>query len=168
MNPIRLNTALGQKGITLPEVVVVVSIVAILSLVGITSFSNSIPTYRLKATARDLVSDMRMARQQAAGENWQYAVNFLSTTSYSVVRGNQPLIQNSTALVTLKSVTATHDVSWALPVGMPLFQPNGIISRWDPISNTVSAVAPDAIVMTNVHSDTKTVVIGTGGRIRVQ
>jgi prepilin-type N-terminal cleavage/methylation domain-containing protein len=161
-------TGIGQKGLTLPEVMVVISIVALLALIGISSFSGSLPLYRLKSSARDLVSNMRMARQQAATENWQYAINFQTPTTYDVVRGDKPIIQNSGAFVTVKSVTAERDVTWAMPAGMPLFQPNGLISSWDPMSNAVSAVAPDSIVMTDYNADTKTIVIGTSGRIRVE
>jgi len=161
-------TGIGQKGLTLPEVMVVISIVALLALIGVSSFSGSLPLYRLKASARDLVSDMRLARQQAATENWQYAIKFLTPNTYDLVRGDNPLIQNSGAFVTVKSVTAGRDVTWTMPAGMPLFQPNGLISRWDPLSNAVSAVAPDSIVMTDYNADTKTVVIGTSGRIRVE
>jgi prepilin-type N-terminal cleavage/methylation domain-containing protein len=167
------NWVSSQKGLTLTELMVAISIVAILAMVGVASFSNSLPRYRLNATARDLLSDMRMARQLAATENRQYAVQFLTTTSYKVVHGNQPLIQSSTsfpAYTGKDNVKANTGVSWTMPAMMPLFQPNGLISRWDPSSNIVSAGAPDAIVLTNnaVPVDTKTVVIGTSGRIRIQ
>lgn len=159
----------NQKGLTLAELMIVISVVAILSLIGISSFSSSLPQYRLKATARDLVADMRLARQQAATENWQYAIQFLTPTSYTIVRGaDQALLQSATSLVTVKTVTAARDISWTMPVGMPLFRPNGLISRWDPSSNTVTAVAPDPVVLTNPDADTKTVIIGASGHTRIQ
>lgn len=160
---------LDQDGLTLPELMIVIALVAILGLIGVTSFSNSLPGYRLKATARDLVSDMRSARQQAATENWQYAIKFLTPTSYAIVRGaDQAALQSATSLVTVKSVTAARDISWAMPVAMPLFYPNGLIGSWDPSSNTVSAVAPDSVALSNPDPDTKTIIIGTSGRIRIQ
>lgn len=160
-----------QKGLTLPELMITISIVAILAMVGVASFSNSLPRYRLNATARDLLSDMRMARQQAATENRQYAIQFLSTTSYNVVHGDQPLIQSSVSFIPpIKIVTAQTGVSWAMPATMPLFDPNGLIGSWVPSSNTVSAAAPASIVLIDnkVPPDTKTIVIGTSGRIRIQ
>jgi len=158
----------GQKGITMTELLVTISIITILASVGVASFFNSLPRYRLNATTRDLVSDLRLARQQAATENWQYAVQFLSTTSYNVVRGDQPLIQSSTSFSTIKSVNAQTSVSWSMPAAMPLLQPNGLIARWVPSGNSVTAGAPDSIVLTDPHTDTKTVIISAGGRIHIQ
>ncbi len=160
-----------QKGLTLTELLVAISIVMILALVGVTSFSSSLPRYRLNGTARDLLSDMRLARQQAATENWQYAIQFLDSTSYKVVTGNMPLIQSSTSFTPLKgkdNVKANTGVSWTMPATMPVFQPNGLISRWDPSSNIVSAGAPASIDLNDSHGNTKTVVIGATGRIRIQ
>jgi prepilin-type N-terminal cleavage/methylation domain-containing protein len=160
---------LDQNGLTLPELMIVIGIVAILGLIGVSSFSSTLPTYRLKATARDLVSDMRLARQQAATENRQYAIQFLTPTSYAIVRGaDHALLQSATSLVTAKTVTAARDISWAMPVAMPIFQPNGLIGSWDPSSNTVSAGAPDWVALTNPDADTKTIIIGASGRIRIQ
>lgn len=159
----------SQKGLTLTELMVAISIVAILAMVGVTTFSSSLPRYRLNGTARDLLSDMRLARQQAATENWQYAIQFLTPTTYNVVRGNQALIQSSTSFTPpVKSGKANTGVSWTMPVTMPVFQPNGLISRWDPSSNIVSAGAPSSIDLNDSHGNTKTVVIGATGRIRIQ
>ncbi len=162
-----------QKGLTLVELMVAVSIVGILALVGVASFSGSLPRFRLNATSRNLLSDMRLARQLAATENRQYAIQFLTTTSYKIVRGNQTLIQSSTsfpAYAGKDNVKAETGVTWTMPATMPLFQPNGLISRWDPSSNPVSAVAPASIVLTDNGDpvSTKTVVIGTGGKIRIE
>lgn len=173
MNSKKEERLSDQKGLTLPELMITISIVAILAMIGIASFSNSLPRYRLNATARDLLSDMRMARQQAATENRQYAIQFLTTTSYKIVYGNQPLILNSTsfpALTGKDNVKAQTGVSWTMPATMPLFDPNGLIGRWVPSSNTVSAAAPASIVLIDnkVPPDTKTIVIGTSGRIRIQ
>jgi prepilin-type N-terminal cleavage/methylation domain-containing protein len=160
-----------QKGLTLPELMITISIVMILSIIGVASFSDSLPRYRLNATSRDLLSDMRMARQQAATENRQYAIQFLSTTSYNVVHGDKPLIQSSVSVnPPIKSVTAQTGVSWTMPATMPLFDPNGLIGSWVPSSNTVSAAPPASIVLIDnkVPPDTKSIVIGTSGRIRIQ
>lgn len=162
-----------QKGFTLIELMVTISIVTFLAMVGVGTFSGSLPRYRLNATARDLVSDMRFARQLAATNNWQYAIQFFSPTSYNIVSGDQPLIKNSIifpAYMDKDNVKAQTGVSWTTPATMPLFDPNGLIYSWTPAGNTLSAIAPDSIRLTDnaapVH--TKTVVISTGGKIRIQ
>jgi Tfp pilus assembly protein FimT len=133
-----------QKGLTLPELLIIISIVMILSMIGVANFSSSLPLYHLKATARDLVSDMRMARQQAATANVSYSIQFLTTTSYTVLG---------------KVVTAPHDISWTTMPAVTLlnFQPNGLITG-----------APVSIVMNDSHGDTKTVIVNAVGRIRIQ
>jgi len=160
-----------QKGLTLPELMITISIVMILSMIGVASFSNSLPRYRLNATARDLLSDMRLARQLAATENRQYALQFLTTTSYKIVHGDQTLIQSSVsfpAYTGKDNVKAQTGVSWVMPAMMPLFQPNGLIGSWVPSTNMVSTAAPPSIALSDGHGDAKTVIIGSTGRIRIQ
>jgi prepilin-type N-terminal cleavage/methylation domain-containing protein len=143
MSTRKIKRLSDQKGLTLPELIITISIVMILSMIGVASFSSSLPLYRLKAIARDLVSDMRMARQQAATANVSYSIQFLTTTSYTVLG---------------KVVTAPHDISWTMPAVTTLnFQPNGLITG-----------APVSIVMNDSHGDTKTVIVNAVGRIRIQ
>lgn len=143
MNSKKGKRVSDQRGLTLPELMITISIVMILSMIGVASFSSSLPLYHLKASARDLVSDMRMARQQAATQNVSNSLQFLTTTSYTVLG---------------KTVTAPKDVSWTMPaVTLLSFQPNGLITG-----------APVSIVMTDSKGDTKTVIVNSVGRIRIQ
>lgn len=137
------NRLTNQRGLTLPELMVVISIITILGAIGIGTFVNSMPHHHLNAAARDLVSDIRMARQKAATENVPYSIQFLSTTTYTILG---------------KVVTAPHDVSWAMPA-VPIlnFQPNGLISG-----------GPVVVTMNNSNGDTKTVNISATGRIHIQ
>ena len=122
---------------------VAVSIVVILAAVGVGTFYNSLPRYRLNAAARDLVSNMRMARQMAATQNITYNIQFLSTTTYSILG---------------KVVTAPTDVSWAMPAVPVLnLQSNGMIGG-----------GPIAVTMNDSHGDIKTVNISATGRIHIQ
>jgi len=133
----------NQKGFTMAELMIAVSIVIILAAVGVGTFYSSLPRYRLNAAARDLVSNMRMARQMAATQNSSYSIQFLSTTSYSILG---------------KVVSAPHDVSWAMPaVAVLNFQPNGMISG-----------GPVVVTMNDSHGDAKTVNISATGRIHIQ
>ena len=133
----------NQKGFTMVELMVTVSIVIILAAVGVGTFYNSLPRYRLNAAARDLVSNMRMARQMAATQNSANSIQFLSTTSYSILG---------------KVVTAPNDVSWVIPaVPVLSFQPNGLIGG-----------GPVVLTMNDAHGDAKTVNISATGRIHIQ
>ncbi|HET6466297.1 MAG TPA: GspH/FimT family pseudopilin [Nitrospiria bacterium] len=143
MDTIKEKALSNQKGFTLVELMVTVSIVIILAAVGVGTFFNSLPRYRLNAAARDLVSNMRMARQTAATQNTPYSIQFLTTTTYSILG---------------KVVSAPNDVSWAMPaVPVLSFQPNGLISG-----------GPVVLTMNDSHGDIKTVNISATGRIHIQ
>jgi len=143
METIKEKVLSNQKGFTLTELMVAVSIVVILAAVGVGTFVSSLPRYHLNATARDLVSNMRMARQLAATQNATYSIQFLSTTTYSILG---------------KVVTAPTDVSWAMPAVPVLnFQSNGLIGG-----------GPVVVTMNDTHGDIKTVNISATGRIHIQ
>jgi prepilin-type N-terminal cleavage/methylation domain-containing protein len=143
MDTIKKKPLSNQKGLTLTELIVTVSLITILAAVGVGTFFNSLPRYRLNAAARDLVSNMRTARQMAATQNISYSIQFLSTTTYSILG---------------KVVAAPNDVSWAMPAVPVLnFQPNGLIGG-----------GPVVVTMNDSHGDTKTVNISATGRIHIQ
>ena len=65
-----------ESGFTLLEVVAAIGILAILTAVAIPTFSSWLPNYRLKSAARDLYSDMQMAKLGAIKNNTNWAVVF--------------------------------------------------------------------------------------------
>lgn len=168
------NGVFDQRGFTLTELMTVLAILTVLAGIGAGSFMSSLPRYRLNATARDLVSDMRLARQQAATENWQYAVRFTSTSSYEVVRGDQPQLQSSGSLISVisrsneESGIGRREIHWSLPVRMPVFHPDGVISSWDSQSGTFQIALPDPVVLSNPGGEIKTVTLSRFGRIKIQ
>ena len=71
---------LHQRGLTLIELLVAISVAAILLAVGVPSFQNTFANNALTATSRDLASTLNTARMQA--------VNVRSDVSVSPVDGN--------------------------------------------------------------------------------
>ena len=164
----------NQRGLTLTEMMTVLAILTILATIGVGSFMSSLPRYRLNATARDLVSDMRLARQQAVTENRQYAVRFTSTSSYEVVRGDQPQLQSSGVLTpviirsNMESGAGRGEIRFSSPVRMPVFHPDGLISSWDSESGTFQTDLPDSVTLNNSNGLIKTVTLSRVGRIKIQ
>lgn len=66
----------SSLGVTLVELLVVLSIISILIGIGTLSFAKYLPMYCLKTTARELVSAMQSAKMQAIKTNQQHAVVF--------------------------------------------------------------------------------------------
>ena len=64
------------SGFTLIEVLMTIVILAILAAVAIPGFSAWLPKYRLKAAARDMVSNFQLAKMGAIKDNRDWAVVF--------------------------------------------------------------------------------------------
>jgi type IV fimbrial biogenesis protein FimT len=78
-----------EAGLTIIEIIVVIAIIGILSAIAIPGFSAWLPGYRLKAAARDIYSNMQMAKMGAVRTNRTWTVVFSSgTTNYYQVRSD--------------------------------------------------------------------------------
>jgi prepilin-type N-terminal cleavage/methylation domain-containing protein len=78
----------AQKGVTLIELAVVMAIVAILGLALAPAIGEWVDNFRIKQAARDLSSDLQLAKMKAIGSGVRYAVVFkqiVGGTTYSYV-----------------------------------------------------------------------------------
>ena len=71
-----LANTLNTKGLTLVELMIVVSIILIITAIAIPSYFSDLPRQRLKGAATNLLIDMRMARSRAVASNQHYLVCF--------------------------------------------------------------------------------------------
>jgi prepilin-type N-terminal cleavage/methylation domain-containing protein len=67
---------MNRKGVTLIELVVVMVIIAIAAVFFVPNIGAWLPNYRLRSTARDIVSTMRTAQMKAVSSNVEYRVYF--------------------------------------------------------------------------------------------
>ena len=81
----------SQKGFSLIEVMIVMAVTVILSGLASVSFISQLPHHRLNGAARDMVSDLRWARQLALAERRPVSVVLdLETDRYRIERQSRP------------------------------------------------------------------------------
>jgi prepilin-type N-terminal cleavage/methylation domain-containing protein len=82
----------GKPGFTLIEMVVTISIFSILAAIAIPSFITWLPGYNLKSAARDVFSNMQMAKLDAIKRNASCTVTFdtgAKTYTVALSEGNK-------------------------------------------------------------------------------
>ncbi|GBD97644.1 MAG TPA: prepilin-type N-terminal cleavage/methylation domain-containing protein [Nitrospirae bacterium] len=70
-----------KKGITLVELVVVMSIIAILAAIGVPEYGRFAAKSSVRRAASDLLQNMRLARTMAIKENRTYLITFNESSS---------------------------------------------------------------------------------------
>lgn len=83
----RMNYLTNKRGYTLTELMVTLAIVGIVAAMAVPSFMSYLPHLRLNGAARDLISDLRLARSLAVGQNQRYRVVFdVNNDTYTLSR----------------------------------------------------------------------------------
>jgi type IV fimbrial biogenesis protein FimT len=72
-----LNNEKHEAGFTLTELITIIAIIGVLVSIAIPTFSVWLPNYRLRSAARDLYSNLQMAKLGAVKQNKEWAVVFV-------------------------------------------------------------------------------------------
>ncbi len=67
---------LGKRGLTIIELVVVMCILGVMVLIAIPNIGRWLPRYRLRSAARDVASNIQLARLGAIKDNREWAILF--------------------------------------------------------------------------------------------
>ena len=96
-----------KAGFTKVELLVTMSILAISASLAVPGFMSWLPNYRLKGAARDLYSNLVLAKSEAIRDRGEWAVKFdAAGNSYQVVSGGPDGIYSTTdGNVVLKTVS---------------------------------------------------------------
>jgi len=79
------NHLLNEMGVTLIELLIVISFITILAAIGIPEMSRFSADYKVRSAATDLIQNMRLARAMAIKDNRQYLIVFdLNNQNYSI------------------------------------------------------------------------------------
>jgi len=121
----------AQGGYSFAEVLVVVAIIGIVSLVSVPQFIAYQRSSALKSSMRQVMNDLRFARQKAIVEHRQTRLRFAQNANVYVIERNvsgtwttiqQRQVQEANSLVNVDLPTATiGSISYAMVV----FQPSG-------------------------------------------
>jgi len=66
----------NQRGVTFIELMTVVAVIGIVAALAVPTFMGYMPTLRAKSAARDVVSQLRLARSRAVAERRPFGVAF--------------------------------------------------------------------------------------------
>lgn len=81
-----MNRLTNKRGYTLTELMVTVAIIGIVAAIGVPSYLSYLPHLRLNGAARDLISDLRLARSLAVGQNQRYYISFDAANDWYEIR----------------------------------------------------------------------------------
>ena len=73
-----------KRGFSLTELMIVIALITILSGVAVTSIKSNLPGYYLSGAARQVMTDLMLARMQAVSKNAATNVTFVGTTGYTI------------------------------------------------------------------------------------
>ncbi len=66
----------NRRGVTLIELIIVLSIIGILAIIGVPEISRFSSTYKARSCATDLIQNMKVAKAMAIKENREYLITF--------------------------------------------------------------------------------------------
>ncbi len=148
----------SDQGFTIMELVVVMTLALIIMGIALPNLLSWLPTYRLSAGARQVASDLQLARMKAISQNAKFRLDFgaLPSTSYEFQKD-----ENNNGV--FEPPGETESGPFGLPDGITVtgvtatsvFQPRG----------TVNAIS--LITLQNVNSLTKQVQISIVGRVSI-
>ena len=148
-----------QQGFSLTELMIVMALTGILSGLASANFSSQLPHHRLNIAARDLVSDLRWARQLAVAERQSVSVILdLETERYRIERQSRPGIPVGWVrdLQDRRQGFGEIDLVESTGGSAISFEPNGITTNWT------------TITLRNSRNEQRQMTVALTGRVKIK
>ena len=147
-----------ERGFSLVETIIVVSLIAIISGFAITTLNSFLPRFRLSSAAREVLTDLMNARMQAVSKKHQMLITFPSLYQYTIIedKDNNGALTSGEPSRTYDMHSSFGDVTVASSPSSIIFKPLGTASG---ATITITSVA---------GAGTKTVLVSLGGRVKIQ
>jgi type IV fimbrial biogenesis protein FimT len=139
---------MNNKGFTMAEVVVTLSILALMATIAIPSFISWLPRHRLQTSVRQIYDDLNLAKMEAVKRNTDVFVQFsranetysviLDSNNSGAVDGGDITLKNNIVLengVNINSTSLTSDTVGFNNRGMTVGSAVGTVTLTNPTGN---------------------------------
>jgi type IV fimbrial biogenesis protein FimT len=153
----RIRILADVRGFSIGELMTVVSLIGVLTAVGIPSFLSFQPSMRLNGAAREVLSRLNWARANAVQNNNTSIVTFLSDHSFQIfndANNNGLADANETATVNLQTNYSDVTLTVSGASSTPTFNGRGTASS-------------DTTVTISNPSGSKTVQVSPAGNVKI-
>ena len=109
-----------QSGFTTIELLVVIVVLGVLMAIAVPNYLMYLPKARLKRAARDLYSELQLAKMAAVKYNGDCTVNYTSSTTYTItytIVSSTPGVPPTTKTRTVNLAKYQSGVKFAVPPG---------------------------------------------------
>jgi len=152
-----------ERGFTLMEMMIVVVVIGLISAMAVPSFLSYMPKLKVKTTARDIVSQLRLARSKSVSERRPYGVQFdVAKNCYTVFAdtdnpaGMTFTVADSTIQVdTLEADVSLNSCTYAN--NCVIFNSTGAAST----SGEIKVVTSDGSILMSINT------LASTGRVRL-
>jgi type IV fimbrial biogenesis protein FimT len=160
-----------QSGFTMVELMIVIVVIAILSAIAVPNIINSLPNYRLKAAARDMISNFQKAKMAAVKRNVTVVLDFVPASNrYEMfvddgagVSGNANNFTRDSGETLLGTIGMPNDVTLNSASFSGGTQKAGFNSRGLPASSRIGNV-----ILLNNNSRYYKVTLSFAGNIKLE
>jgi Tfp pilus assembly protein FimT len=150
----RKKSMKSQKGFTLMEALITISIIIIVTTIAVPQFQRMARNGNLRAAARDITGDFANMRERAISENQNFSIVFdQAHNNYTV-----PGIATPKSPATIAGEISITGVTFANGGSTLTFRTRG----------TISPTGTNTITLANGLGSTATITLLTAGKIYVQ